>query len=75
MHRHRLGCAEERAEILRVLDVVEDEEQRRLAAILSENVVEFDVGIGVDFERNALGVGALLGELVEQPALDAAREF
>ena len=71
---HGLGGADQRAEVLRVLQVVEDEQQRRFACGFGarQQVVYLHIGIVAHFQRDALGMGVLLGQLLEEAAFDRA---
>ena len=56
MRTHRLGGAQQRAQVLRILDHIEEQNQRRFATSLRqiEHVVDRDVGILADLGQNAL---------------------
>ena len=71
VHAGRLGAAQERADVLRILERVEDEDERRLAALgrAGQDVVERREPARRDDERDAL-VAVEAGERGQRAALD-----
>ena len=74
VHPHGLGGADQRAQVLGVLQMVEDEQQRRFAGAFGrcQTLVQIDIRIIVAFQRHALAVDLLHPQLVKDAAAQVA---
>ena len=74
MHTHGLGRAHQRTQILGILKMVQNEQQRRFIHLVGsiQQVIDGGVRVVVDLQRHALSAHTLAHQLVEKPPFDAA---
>ena len=72
MHANRISDAQQRADVLRVFEQIEDQDQRFFAALLAQRQHVFQIGIGIaaDAQRHILVIRALR-QIVDDAAGDA----